>query len=295
MFTQSSTTEWRRSGFTLIELLVVIAIIAILAAILFPVFAKAREKARQTTCLSNEKQMGLGILQYTQDYDETYPMTNVPRNVLCWAQQIYSYTKSADVYKCPDNPDAGRFNPTNAPPNLTWMGSSNWQAGSPPVPPSYGVSNFVGSAHDMMDGRVGAAALAAINEPANKILVAERWGNHGGAFPSGCTQAPQSQDGVGWKDWDNNDPKGPFARYNYQCELTAFHTKQSNFLFCDGHAKSMNPVNTTGVNGQPNMWGCMVNSTKTAPYTDCTNGDINANNPDPRQTGYVQAMVDGSP
>ena len=65
----------QRRGFTLIELLVVIAIIAILAAILFPVFAKAREKARQITCTSNEKQLGLAFLQYVQDYDETYPST----------------------------------------------------------------------------------------------------------------------------------------------------------------------------------------------------------------------------
>jgi prepilin-type N-terminal cleavage/methylation domain-containing protein len=63
-----------RKGFTLIELLVVIAIIAILAAILFPVFAKAREKARQTSCLSNEKEIALAILMYTQDYDEKFPI-----------------------------------------------------------------------------------------------------------------------------------------------------------------------------------------------------------------------------
>src|SRR5690349_19366143 len=67
------TPRTRHSGFTLIELLVVIAIIAILAAILFPVFAKAREKARQTSCLSNCKQIGTGLMMYSQDYDETYP------------------------------------------------------------------------------------------------------------------------------------------------------------------------------------------------------------------------------
>ena len=66
----------RKSGFTLIELLVVIAIIAILAAILFPVFAKAREKARQTSCLSNLKQLALATLMYAQDYDEKFPQTN---------------------------------------------------------------------------------------------------------------------------------------------------------------------------------------------------------------------------
>jgi len=72
-----------RSGFTLIELLVVIAIIAILAAILFPVFAQAREKARQASCESNEKQIGLAITQYVQDYDETYmPATLSPRQAL---------------------------------------------------------------------------------------------------------------------------------------------------------------------------------------------------------------------
>src|SRR5450432_3744586 len=65
----------RRKGFTLIELLVVIAIIAILAAILFPVFAQARESARKTSCLSNQKQIGLGFLMYTQDYDSAFPST----------------------------------------------------------------------------------------------------------------------------------------------------------------------------------------------------------------------------
>lgn len=98
-----------RKGFTLIELLVVIAIIAILAAILFPVFAKAREKARQTSCASNEKQLGLAMIQYCQDYDENWPgSTNYTGAVGTpphgWAGQIYGYLKSTGVYKCPDDP-----------------------------------------------------------------------------------------------------------------------------------------------------------------------------------------------
>jgi len=100
-------TGGRQSGFTLIELLVVIAIIAILAAILFPVFAKAREKARQTACLSNEKQIGLAIMQYVQDNDEVMPYGNDHSNAyptgIGWAGPVYPYTKSTAVFTCPDD------------------------------------------------------------------------------------------------------------------------------------------------------------------------------------------------
>jgi len=96
-------------GFTLIELLVVIAIIAILAAILFPVFAKAREKARQITCASNEKQLGLAFIQYSQDYDEMYPqgLPSADGNGNRgggWAGMIYPYVKSTGAFSCPDDP-----------------------------------------------------------------------------------------------------------------------------------------------------------------------------------------------
>src|ERR1035437_5810752 len=94
-----------RLGFTLIELLVVIAIIAILAAILFPVFAKAREKARQTSCASNEKQLGLAFMQYAQDYDERFPcgyeQVNLPITYgLGWGGEVYPYVKSTGVFTC---------------------------------------------------------------------------------------------------------------------------------------------------------------------------------------------------
>ena len=110
-----------RKGFTLIELLVVIAIIAILAAILFPVFAKAREKARQTSCLNNEKQIGLAFIQYAQDYDEKMPGAGpgavatapmpLPYGYWIWASTtsvwdptggaIYPYAKNVQIFTCP--------------------------------------------------------------------------------------------------------------------------------------------------------------------------------------------------
>lgn len=109
-----------RKGFTLIELLVVIAIIAILAAILFPVFAQAREKARQISCASNMKQLALSIIMYTQDYDEYYPFgqsgLNDPKgnnleftatDTGHWEQEVLPYVKSAGVFGCPDDSGAG--------------------------------------------------------------------------------------------------------------------------------------------------------------------------------------------
>src|SRR5215216_995867 len=90
-----------QKGFTLIELLVVIAIIAILAAILFPVFARARENARRSSCQSNVKQILLGVAQYTQDYDEKYPISF--GGSLQWTQRIFSYVKSEQIFSCPSD------------------------------------------------------------------------------------------------------------------------------------------------------------------------------------------------
>ncbi len=108
-----------REGFTLIELLVVIAIIAILAAILFPVFARARENARRTSCLSNVKQLGLAVLQYAQDFDESYPPQYIPISAttpssdypmgvwstgyLYYPQILYPYHKNIQIFVCPSS------------------------------------------------------------------------------------------------------------------------------------------------------------------------------------------------
>jgi prepilin-type N-terminal cleavage/methylation domain-containing protein/prepilin-type processing-associated H-X9-DG protein len=141
----------RSNGFTLIELLVVIAIIASLAAILFPVFAKAREKARQASCESNERQVGLAILQYVQDFDEHFPTgeqftgNNGAGSGIGWAGTVQNYIKSTGVFKCPD--DATTTNGVF-------------------VPDSYAAnSNLIGSA--------AGGALASLGAPAGTVMIVE--------------------------------------------------------------------------------------------------------------------------
>ncbi len=142
-------------GFTLIELLVVIAIIAILAAILFPVFAKAREAARKTSCLSNMKQLGTAFMMYTQDYDEKYCDRNggVTGH---WGYAIQPYVKNYGLFSCPSNP------------NNTQNVSGAGIPGDPNrIRRSYGINSW------MHDGRFGGRALANIDAPADRILLGE--------------------------------------------------------------------------------------------------------------------------
>ncbi len=117
-FRKHAITAPPYQGFTLIELLVVIAIIALLAAILFPVFARARENARKSSCLNNMKQLGLGILQYTQDYDETFfwglPINGQGWPGIGWAGATNPYIKNFQVYRCPNDRGGGTSSTFNS-------------------------------------------------------------------------------------------------------------------------------------------------------------------------------------
>ncbi|MBU0611450.1 MAG: DUF1559 domain-containing protein [Armatimonadetes bacterium] len=210
-------TTRRRVGFTLIELLVVIAIIAILAAILFPVFAKAREKARQSTCLNNIKQTTLGILMYAQDYDELLPITmevdehGASTVLASWWGALDPYTKNSQIRWCPSDPDR-RSDP------------SLWG--------SY-----------LMNGMLtaGSRSLDAAEKPAETILMAERargWASLPDNDPADSTSPYYDLCYDSWLpngDWANGYSAWP-AAYGGLLDQER-HNGGSNYGFLDGHAK----------------------------------------------------------
>ena len=148
-----------RKGFTLIELLVVIAIIAILAAILFPVFARAREKARATACLNNAKQMATAVQMYAQDYDESvipYYQDGNPSGSQCWWQMMEPYVKNMQIYLCPSS----ALEP-----------GVNWYAGY-----THATGNYMDYGMNRRCSSRGSSTqikLAQINYPAETFIVAE--------------------------------------------------------------------------------------------------------------------------
>ena len=254
---KSPSRPTRRGAFTLIELLVVIAIIAILAAILFPVFAKAREKARQTSCLSNEKQIGLAILQYVQDSDEMMPLRDnlyLPWN--SWRVNIQPYVKSVDVFKCPSNPNKNNFAQDYYQGQCCAAGKGDGSIG---ISPSYGApATFSTGSVSGLTAPDGFAMrddgtplnIAAINSPAQVIVVAE-------------TNSIYGDVAIFNSDWANN-PHVVFAG----------HMGRTNLLFCDGHAKSMTPLSTMNecdaascTPTRTNLWSVMNTPFKGAAYT----------------------------
>ena len=178
-----------RRAFTLIEILVVIAIIAILAAILFPVFSRSRENARRSSCQSNLKQIGLGFAQYVQDYDEKYPLiacgsssynngTEPPAAIGLtqgWAIQMQPYLKSTQVFQCPSEPNApANVKATDA--NYGGQGYSDYWCNPRVAGSALAAIDQVSSSVIAGDGENGSAAYAfngvsAINNGANPFII----------------------------------------------------------------------------------------------------------------------------
>jgi prepilin-type N-terminal cleavage/methylation domain-containing protein len=198
IFTQVRPRARQHKGFTLIELLVVIAIIAILAAILFPVFQKVRENARRTACLSNMKQMGTATTQYVQDSDEIYyphrqncaggancnpllasnggpaPDASVTGNAtsrIYWISMLQPFIKSYDVFKCPDAPNAWTGTDASAGAVSCGAGGSQSTVGCNGV--GYGGENSYGH-NDIYISPAGVGvALNAVQRPSNTILITD--------------------------------------------------------------------------------------------------------------------------
>ena len=170
-------------GFTLIELLVVIAIIAILAAILFPVFAQARDAARKSACLSNSKQLGTAIQMYTQDFDETYPQAYYYKNntatsnggssggYVTWTATIQPYIKNVGLFVCPSDPNGG-LGPDNQPCNpITDAGTLGCEAQVPRL--SYIPNSAIMPRKRGPADAPNVVTMAAVDAPANVIAIAE--------------------------------------------------------------------------------------------------------------------------
>ncbi len=235
-----------RTGFTLIELLVVIAIIAILAAILFPVFAKAREKARQTACLSNEKQIGLGLLQYSQDNNEFMisawsglggygPSDKSPTSYKYkWMDSIYPYVKSTAVFSCPDFHDdfgvktTGKYIPIAQDPTSPddknfgsyAMNSAYWSSGA--------MGDDCTSPGKSRDIGTSPLIEVQLEHPSTTAWVADGEGAYQFDWPTDnppyqVTQGVPNLGSVGTTDGS----------------VAARHTNLVNVIWCDGHAKSI--------------------------------------------------------
>jgi len=231
-----------RSAFTLIELLVVIAIIAILAAILFPVFAKVREKARQTACLNNQKQIGLAVMQYVQDYDEAYPLSaDDTANNIDWTRMVQPYIKNGAKNSNTYTTNGGVFSC----PSFPYKDSNGQFAVRSDV---FGYQNTTSV--------TPSATLAKVDAPGQHIMMWEVGAN--GSGYSNTLGVPAAEwfwtSNVGGTKYDLSTPAAPSGPGPGDCDNASGnntywggcpfypryrHSGTSNFLFLDGHVKSI--------------------------------------------------------
>ena len=245
---KSSSSAQSQRAFTLIELLVVIAIIAILAAILFPVFAKVREKARQITYASNLRQIGLAEQQYSQDYDENYtgPYQSLPNNgpSVHWMELLYPYTKSVAVYDCPDLNIRDNMNSSmNCTVNQDVCANGtafSWNDVSQLMNPQTNIG--VVPYHEDVP-------LADVDAPSETLMLMDgaNWDN---AWAADMTDVPnKTYYGVTWPGISNGMPGSRQPAYR--------HTSGFNALWYDGHVKYLRnsmKVTPTYPMGSPYYW-----------------------------------------
>lgn len=232
--TSACRLKHSKGGFTLIELLIVIAVIAILAAILFPVFAKARENARRSACLSNLKQLGMAAMQYTQDFDEKLPVVGGSTSG-GWAGLIYPYARSQAVFKCPNDRTAGF--------NISFGGNMNVMQADPTRTPHLPSFNNVAKTILLFEAEDQAVDLASTMNESTSCLANGTDRVPGGTY---CSYATGYLGGRG----NYNISGASYNAWSNASTTVGRHLEGSNFGFLDGHVKWLKGNNvSSGYNG----------------------------------------------
>jgi prepilin-type N-terminal cleavage/methylation domain-containing protein/prepilin-type processing-associated H-X9-DG protein len=253
----------RGAGFTLIEMLIVIAIISILAAILFPVFARARESARRASCQSNQKQIALGLTMYTQDFDERYPMTwyglNHPETVAkagepvsayfftdvggvrsdagnynySWMDFIYPYVKNIQLFNCPSNTtprESGRLVPNY------WLNPAFGNASNA------NGTTFASSLYGNLIAHITGISTAAVERPSTTVMLGEIGNGASNSYPKYLFTA-----------------SAPGYIHETR-ELFEMHSQGMNVAYADGHVKWMSIATLRAQTGSDRSNNCNLNA-----------------------------------